>query len=210
MFQAKLKNKDINLLDVYKKKREPSKYTPIIKVMIFPLVAGIIAVSTFGYFTYSNYNLKEKNANITNQITKTDLENSSNPDLVKANNLSVIQSNTAKYKKLFENVESYPEINQMIFDQLLISAGVRIEITSLTYTMESSIVTLQIEAPSANDAELFVRRLKETNKFANIQYTGYSQVEKNMLDAVTDLDKVISGEKKTYKAYTATVLCMMK
>ena len=50
--------------------------------------------------------------------------------------------------------------------------------TSFNYTRESQIVTLQIEGTNVNSTEQYVRRLKNTDLFAAVNYSGYVQNEK--------------------------------
>lgn len=51
MFQNGLKNKDIDLLKVYKQKKEASPYVGTLKYLVFPISAAVILISWFGIVT---------------------------------------------------------------------------------------------------------------------------------------------------------------
>ena len=57
MFQNGLKNKDIDLLKVYKPKKEASPYVGTLKYLVFPISAAVILISWFGIVTYQNHAL---------------------------------------------------------------------------------------------------------------------------------------------------------
>ena len=57
MFQNGLKNKDIDLLKVYKQKKEASPYVGTLKYLVFPISAAVILISWFGIVTYQNHAL---------------------------------------------------------------------------------------------------------------------------------------------------------
>ena len=62
MFQNGLKNKDIDLLKVYKQKKEASPYVGTLKYLVFPISAAVILISWFGIVTYQNHALDSAEA----------------------------------------------------------------------------------------------------------------------------------------------------
>ena len=77
------------------------------------------------------------------------------------------------------------------------------DVTSFSYVRESQVITLQIQGLYANDTENFVRRLKTSNIFSKVDYSGYSmseqaietepveqptQQQSNQTDTTTDKD----------------------
>lgn len=232
MLQNKLKMKDIDLLSAYKKKKEPSKYTSIIKIAALPVTCAVVMLLVFGFLTFQNHSLQGKIDDANNEMKQIREKIANDPNLTKSNTLSSLQANTSRYQQLYKNMQSYPQLSQDSFDQLLIASGIDVSITSFSYVRESQVITLQIEAPAANDAEQFVRRIKATNTFSEVSYSGYSKVEKKRTTNTTtnqtpssssdeessDLQKLINAlnanktteNATTVTVYTATILCVLK
>ena len=184
----KLANKDINLLAVYKVKSEPSKYASVLKVVAIPAVAAIVFVTIFGVQQFRIHGLKSKTDDVNAQIAKLQEQIANDPNAEK----------NAKYLK-----ESYPQLSQDTFDQILLASDLNVDVTSFSYVRESQVITLQIQGLYANDTENFVRRLKTSNIFSKVDYSGYSmseqaietepveqptQQQSNQTDTITDKD----------------------
>lgn len=233
MLQAKLKSKDIDLLSAYKKKKEPSKYSSVLKMALIPTLMAVLLLLSYGILTFQNYRLDKDIKDTKAEIAAVKKKIEENPQLDQVNSLNALSAKTYKYTTLYKNLTSYPQLTQAVFDQLLIASGVNVDITAFSYTRDSQVITLQIEAPDANDAEQFVRRVKSTGVFQTVNYSGYSRVEKSETSAAggseaakTDSDEkdsdlqalidAISKNKEsqdnvtTRAVYTATVLCTLK
>lgn len=234
MSQRKLKNKDIDLLVVYKKKKEPSKYAELMKYLAFPVIAGLILLITFAVLTFQNYRLQSNIDETTQKISDLNYKIQNDPNLEKANSLQGLLANTEKYKKLYENIMSYPRIMQSTFDQILIASGLNVEVTALSYEKDSQAITLVVESDKANDTEAFIRALKNTKEFGNVYYSGYTQIEKEerktttanttptdtensnvddlqaLIDALNKQNQNQTTESVKVKVYTATVVCTLK
>ncbi|MEG0328790.1 MAG: hypothetical protein RR537_00975 [Longicatena sp.] len=229
MFQKqKLKNKDIDLLKAYSRKDEPSKSTLLAKMLMIPLLGFIVFGSLFGYFTYKNYTYQNDIKDMKTEVANIQKKVETNPQLEEYKTLQDAQNNVKKYETLYENIVSYPQISQGVFDNILLAANLKVSVTSLSYVRESQVITLQIEAPSASDTEMFVRRLKETSIFASVTYDGYSRVEKSnieqskepvdktsqqaLLEALLAKSDTTKAQEKTTTTavYTASVLCTLK
>ena len=91
-----------------------------------------------------------------------------------------------KYKTLHKDIQSYPQLSQNTFDQILIASDVNTSIVSLSYQRETQIVTLQVESLTSQDTEQFVRRLKKSKTFEAVDYAGYAQSEKTTKTAETN------------------------
>lgn len=207
MSQKMLRSKDIDLLKVYKTKKEPSKNAAIIKYMIFPVVAAILFLGVFGFKTYQNSKLEKETAELKAETERLKKEIASDPNLKKYNSLMKAKNDVEKYTTLYKNIESYPQLKQNTFDTILIAADVSVDVTSFSYVRESQVITLQIEASTATDTEKFIRRLKETKVFAKVDYSGYSQVEKSVETPKTEsntTDITDKNTKETDKSNSAT------
>ena len=100
------------------------------------------------------------------------------PNLEKYQSLQKAMNDVEKYKTLHKDIQSYPQLSQNTFDQILIASDVNTSIVSLSYQRETQVVTLQVESLTAEDTEQFVRRLKKSKTFETVDYAGYAQTEK--------------------------------
>lgn len=211
MSKKRLIEKDINLLDVYKQKKEAS-VTPLAKLMLFPCIAILLLGSLFAFFTIKNNNIKKENDKMTAEIAKLQDENTNHPELEKYNALTDVNNQITSYQKFYDDLLSYPVLTQKTFDQILIAEGIDVNVVDFSYTREFQTISLQIQSSAADQTEMFVRRLKNTDVFTNVTYSGYSRTEITENDSDTS-QKSTDSEAKTIKTkivYTATVLCVLK
>lgn len=204
MFQNGLKNKDIDLLKVYKQKKEASPYASSLKYLAFPVGAAVILLSWFGILTYQNHALDSDIAAAKDELKQVQKQIAEDPDLEKYQSLQKAMSDVEKYKTLHKDIQSYPQLSQNIFDQILIASDVSTSIVSLSYQRETQVVTLQVESLTAEDTEQFVRRLKKSRIFETVDYSGYAQSEKETNTAANTNDKTAEAanndtEKDTEK-----------
>ena len=99
MLQKKLKVKDINLLDVYKKKKEPSKYASLMKYAIPPILLAILIVGTFGYLTIQSNGVKNDITKIKTKVQELEKKIPLDPNQSKVTSLQAMQENVQKYSK---------------------------------------------------------------------------------------------------------------
>ena len=199
----KLANKDINLLAVYKVKSEPSKYASVLKVVAIPAVAAIVFVTIFGVQQFRIHGLKSKTDDVNAQIAKLQEQIANDPNAEKNAKYLKDLETLNQLKELHEDIESYPQLSQDTFDQILLASDLNVDVTSFSYVRESQVITLQIQGLYANDTENFVRRLKTSNIFSKVDYSGYSmseqaietepvqqptQQQSNQTDTTTDKD----------------------
>ena len=199
----KLANKDINLLAVYKVKSESSKYASVLKVVAIPAVAAIVFVTIFGVQQFRIHGLKSKTDDVNAQIAKLQEQIANDPNAEKNAKYLKDLETLNQLKELHEDIESYPQLSQDTFDQILLASDLNVDVTSFSYVRESQVITLQIQGLYANDTENFVRRLKTSNIFSKVDYSGYSmseqaietepveqptQQQSNQTDTTTDKD----------------------
>ena len=199
----RLANKDINLLAVYKVKSEPSKYASVLKVVAIPAVAAIVFVTIFGVQQFRIHGLKSKTDDVNAQIAKLQEQIANDPNAEKNAKYLKDLETLNQLKELHEDIESYPQLRQDTFDQILLASDLNVDVTSFSYVRESQVITLQIQGLYANDTENFVRRLKTSNIFSKVDYSGYSmseqaietepveqptQQQSNQTDTTTDKD----------------------
>lgn len=229
----KLARKDINLLDVYQVKKEPSKYTPIIKFISLPLIAAIVFVGIFGFNQYRIKVVKEEQLAAETETQKINDEIANDPRTQTYAKYMANLSAFVKLSTLYTNIQSYPQLSLDTFDQIVLAADMNVDVTSFSYVRESQVITLTTESRYANDTENFVRRLKTSGAFASVDYSGYSMVEKSnetqttqpqtdenpttdetqkLLEQLLNIQNNNSNNTKTQttEIYTSTVLCVLK
>ena len=199
MFQNGLKNKDIDLLKVYKQKKEASPYAGALKYLAFPIVAAVILISWFGIVTYQNHALDSDIAAAKAELKQVQKQIAEDPDLGKYQSLQKAMNDVEKYKTLYKDIQSYPQLSQNTFDQILIASDVNTSIVSLSYQRETQVVTLQVESLTAEDTEQFVRRLKKSRIFETVDYAGYAQTEKTVKMAEANENAVENVKDNTEK-----------
>lgn len=180
MAKKSLANKDINLLAVYKVKKEPSKYASSIKLIAIPAVAAIVFLTIFGVQTFRIHQLKSDTDDIYKEVSALQEKIAKDPNAEKQAKYVADMATFTQLKQLKEDLLSYPELNQNTFDQILLASDINVDVTSFSYVRESQVITLQIQGVYANDTENFVRKLKTSGIFSKVDYSGYSMVEQTI------------------------------
>ena len=180
MAQKQLANKDINLLAVYKVKKEPSKHASLIKMAALPGIGAIVFLTIFGVQMFRIHNLESDTDDLNAQIAALQEQMANDPDAERQAQYLADMQTLTQLKQLHEDLESYPELSQNTFDQILLASDLNVDVTSFSYVRESQVITLQIEGAYANDTENFVRRLKTSGVFSKVDYSGYSMVEQSV------------------------------
>ena len=168
MFQNGLKNKDIDLLKVYNQKKEASPYVGTLKYLVFPISAAVILISWFGIVTYQNHALDSDIAAAKAELKQVQKQIAEDPNLEKYQSLQKAMNDVEKYKTLHKDIQSYPQLSQNTFDQILIASDVNTSIVSLSYQRETQVVTLQVESLTAEATEQFLRRQKKSKTFETV------------------------------------------
>lgn len=178
MLQKKLKEKDINLLDVYAQKKEPSKYEGAIKYAIPPIVIVILFGSVFGYFKVKEIQFNSDLEDVNAQIAKINEEQNADGKQEKYATLQNLKSDLKAIQSAYDNMNSYPEISKDVINGLFSAAGNTVNIKSVNYTQESADISISVDTDYLSQTDAIIRRLKETNLFSNVVYTGYTSSDK--------------------------------
>lgn len=227
MRRKELKLKDIDLLQVYRKSNEVKIYAPWMKYAIPPLVIALLLGGVYGYLSYQKYIVSNEVSEKTAEIQRLQEEAANDPNAKLYEEIQLLKTSAKTYEQMYEKIASYPILQTGTFQAIEKSAYGDIQVTGLDYVRESQVITLQIETPSANGTETFVRRLKDTDTFSNVSYTGYNRIEKSneveqdttatssltaeeLLSYLTNAKNDITKATDTYEVYTATVLCTLK
>lgn len=193
-----LKMKDIDLLQVYVKKKAAGKHPQYLNyvapLLLFTVAVGII----FGWKFLENQSLSQNLTNVRQEIKqkKEALENDTQQQEYKQ--YGELRNTLTRLTVLSNNLSSYPKLQQKTFDSILVASDLSVNVVSFSYARDTEIITLQTEAANADATEQLIRRLKNTRLFSEVTYSGYTLVEKT-----TETD-VSSQPEKTEPAETNT------
>lgn len=193
-----LKMKDIDLLQVYVKKKAAGKHPQYLNyvapLLLFTVAVGII----FGWKFLENQSLSQNLTNIRQEVKqkKEALENDTQQQEYKQ--YGELRNTLTRLTVLSNNLSSYPRLQQKTFDSILVASDLSVNVVSFSYARDTEIITLQTEAANADATEQLIRRLKNTRLFSEVTYSGYTLVEKT-----TETD-VSSQPEKTEPAETNT------
>lgn len=193
MLQGKLKEKDINLLEVCKKKKEPSKYEELIKYAIPPIAIILIFGSIFGYFKWQEHAINGKIDDVNAQIAQIEKEQNTDGKEQKLQELQELNTEYINVSNLYTMMNSYPQLNKEILNGIFNSAGNYLKIKGFNYTQESAVLTLSVETPYISQTDAIIRRLKETGLFEDVQYSGFTS-EDMVAEVTTPQNSQQSGD----------------
>lgn len=212
MFQGKIKDKDINLLEAYKQKREPSKYEAVLKYSAPPIAIVLLFGSMFGFFKFREIMALREIDEINQQIAKIEAEQNADGQQEKYQELQLLNAEFQRLTMLYQNMNSYPELTQEIVNGIFQATGTSVEVRSISYVQESAILSLNLRTPYLSQTDAVIRRLKETGLFADVQYSGYTSsdiVESSLSSAqpntttnnqTPDISKMTDKELREYLA----------
>lgn len=193
-----LKMKDIDLLQVYVKKKAAGKHPQYLNyvapLLLFTVAVGII----FGWKFLENQSLSQNLTNIRQEIKqkKEALENDTQQQEYKQ--YGELRNTLTRLTVLSNNLSSYPKLQQKTFDSILVASDLSVNVVSFSYVRDTEIITLQTEAANADATEQFIRRLKNTSLFSEVTYSGYTLVEKTTeTDVLSQPEKIKPAETNT-------------
>lgn len=204
MFQNKLKEKDINLLDVYAQKSEPSKYEGLLKYALPPLIIAVLFGSVFGYFKVKAHFIGNDLAEINEEIDKLIAEQEADGKQEKYALLQSLKQQLQVFQTAYQTMNSYPQISKTIINGIFTAASTTVNVESLSFTQDSSIIGLNVKTPYLSETDNIIRRLKQTNLFEDVVYTGYTSEE--ITEEVQTNDNTVDTSNMTNEEKTAAIL----
>lgn len=193
MLQGKLKEKDINLLEACKKKKEPSKYEEAMKYAIPPIVIVLLFGSIFGYFKWQQMQLQNETEEVNAQIAKIEKEQNADGKEMKLQELQDLNTEYTNIQNLYAMMNSYPQLSKEVIDGIFRATGTYLDILSFNYTQESAVLSLSVRTPFISQTDAVIRRLKETGLFADVQYSGFTS-EDMVAEVTTPQESEQTGE----------------
>lgn len=178
MFQSKLKEKDINLLEVYtQKKKETSKNEMILKYAIPPIVIVLLFGSLTGYFRIRQHMTQNELDDVNQQIDKIIAEQDASGKDEKYALLQTLKQQLTNLNTIYTNMNSYPELSKEVLNGLFTATGTSVDLKSINFEQDSAIISLNVSTKYLSQTDQVIRRLKDTNFFSDVTYSGYSSSE---------------------------------
>lgn len=203
MFNS-IAKKDIDLLAAYNRKTGPSPYASIMKLAILPLCLVLIIGSVFVF-------QKVRTASIDDNIVETDKE-------IKDYNKKIASMGSEAYdlynemanknseiEEVINNINSYPRLtteSMYIFINNLFNG---LSLNALSYT--DGVVSVSATATNVLTIEDYVRKLRNSNLFIDVIYTGYQSTDTSTTVSSDDVDEDVTV---TSKVYSFQVNCILK
>lgn len=106
-----------------------------------------------------------------------------------------LQGDISRAKELRGALDSYPALNRDFFAAVngCVSGG--IQLSGIDYSAADTLLLLRGSCPSAEEISAFVQRLRETELFSEITYSGYSKQENAYQFEITGTPKGREAEK---------------
>ncbi len=207
-------SKPINLAVVYRKSNIVKKEIPIAyKAMALPAGMMVLFLLIFAAFFALNYNAQNKLVELNDYISNQNNQD----DYLKANALSdevaAIEAQISNMEMINKAINSNPKVVSDKMNHLVSLTNSVIELNTLGYDGTTGAIKITAMAKNELDASAYVERLKATQYFTQLDYTGYEQVITTRTETTTTI-LATSGSKTANttitKAYSFTVDAYLK
>lgn len=158
--------------------REDNKTSSKVYPGVFAAAGALvlcIAVSAvlFAMNTISKSKISEMDAYIEDSKNEADYTNAKNLDLELANK----QTGKEQFAVVKQVLESYPQANSRVEKMVRNSAGTTVSITVDRYNSSTGMYEFVAMAPKVTSIYDFINRLKKSELFADLKYSGYNYTE---------------------------------
>lgn len=202
----KLKKKDIDLLQAYNRKNGSTPYAKAMKLAILPLSVTLLYGSVFAWQSLealsNNNELKENNNKISSYQQKI---NDMGSDDYK--NYIDYQEKNATLSDVLGILHSYPDLNSGLMNVFTnnLAGGMSIK----TFAYDNGKFTVSLVTQNVVTIEEYVRVLRASGVFANVEYDGYQQGEQTLASSA-DLSANLNESAVKYTIYNFQVICTLK
>lgn len=203
MFNS-IAKKDIDLLAAYNRKTGPSPYASIIKLTVLPLCLVLIIGCVFVF-------QKVRIASIDDNIVETDKE-------IKDYNKKIASMGSDAYdlynemtnknseiETVINNINSYPRLTTESMNIFINNLYNGISMRAISYS--DGVVSISATATNVLTIEDYVRKLRNSKQFMDVNYTGYQSSETSTTVSSDEVDEDVTV---TYKVYAFQVNCVLK
>lgn len=171
----KIKQKDINLYTEFQKSRPSAiKSSEHIKL-------GSLIVLTLVIISAYAITLKLQINSLENSIQSADMKIDNVVNNDEFDSLNDIHSDVDEISDDIQDIETFveyisliPQISEKLISE--IKSNDNITLKNCSYTAESSSLTIEAKAVSANDITDFIKSLRECGECYDVEYSGYTAV----------------------------------
>lgn len=171
------KKQDIDFAQKIKEKQEHKKsskvYPGVFAVAGVLVLCLVVSAVIFGMNMISRSKINDLDTYIEDSEHQAEYTNAKNLDLEIANR----QSGKEQMVLIKEVLESYPQANSRVEKMVKNSAGTKVSITVDRYDASTGMYEFVAMAPKVTSIYDFINRLKKSELFANIKYSGYNYTE---------------------------------
>ncbi len=169
--------KPINLFDAFRKSKAVKKDLPFeYKALIIPGAMILVCLIVFGVFFGLKYNAQKKLDEMNAYIS----DESNQAKYMQAKELtdevSGIQVEVSNVKAINTAINSNPKLTSDKLTHMATLCNGVITLNTMDYDGTTGAINISATANNEKEAAQYIERLKETQYFTQIDYTGYSQV----------------------------------
>lgn len=203
MFNS-IAKKDIDLLAAYNRKTGPSPYASIIKLTVLPLCLVLIIGSVFVF-------QKVRIASIDDNIIETDKEiKDYNKKIASMGSdaydlYNEMANKNSKIESVINNINSYPRLTTESMNIFINNLYNGLSMSAISYS--DGVVSISATATNVLTIEDYVRKLRNSKQFMDVNYTGYQSSETSTTVSSDEVDEDVTV---TSKVYAFQVNCVLK
>lgn len=203
MFNS-IAKKDIDLLAAYNRKTGPSPYASIIKLTVLPLCLVLIIGSVFVF-------QKVRIASIDDNIIETDKEiKDYNKKIASMGSdaydlYNEMANKNSKIESVINNINSYPRLTTESMNIFINNLYNGLSMSAISYS--DGVVSISATATNVLTIEDYVRKLRNSKLFMDVNYTGYQSSENSTTVSSDEVDEDVTV---TSKVYAFQVNCVLK
>lgn len=203
MFNS-IAKKDIDLLAAYNRKTGPSPYASIIKLTVLPLCLVLIIGSVFVF-------QKVRIASIDDNIIETDKEiKDYNKKIASMGSdaydlYNEMANKNSKIESVINNINSYPRLTTESMNIFINNLYNGLSMSAISYS--DGVVSISATATNVLTIEDYVRKLRNSKLFMDVNYTGYQSSETSTTVSSDEVDEDVTV---TSKVYAFQVNCILK
>lgn len=186
----KIKDKDLDLLVLYRKKEQSGAGKgAAIKLAAFPLGAALVLAGVFGAVTLRTLQINQAARGITDYLNSAEVQQAYAQSGEYNAQLGKYTARLRLVEDAQKALKGYPLLDGAVFSGLSAALGTAVTIDSYSYSAADGSLILQLVGHDAIQAPDLIDALKQTGLFDRVSYAGYS------------------GDGQTYRMQ---VICMIK
>jgi len=168
--------KDINLYRVMTSRRTAAinRRPLLIGTAAIVLLGALIAAGVI-WFSLSMAELRAERDDLDRYVNSAQTQQRYNESLSLQQEAATAEQRANMVKQVLLNLSSYPDISAADYRRIQSYAGSAVVLSDMHYDHRSATLSLTATASDITSVPLFIKQLRESDSFANIQYSGYTQ-----------------------------------